>query len=207
MLTLCEEDNGYTHAEQLHLFMEKAVKDAGIALKDLSAVAVGLGPGSYTGLRIGMSAAKGLCYALQLPLIGISSLYNLSYKAKQTCGDKKDLHFIPLTDARRMEVYFSVFSNALAEIVPASAKVVDKNTAAEWSRYAPAAFFGSGMEKCEELLREIDGSVFIPGIKPSSENMAAKSYEKFLQKKFEDIAYCEPLYAKGFFETGKAQKE
>ncbi len=204
-LYLREEDNGFTHAEHLHVFIENALKECSLKPSQLSAIAVGAGPGSYTGLRIGMSAAKGLCYALSIPLISIGTLRTLSVQAKEHHPSAQ--YYIPLIDARRMEVYYSVYTNELKEISGAQATVIDEDQKDKWKQFSGAAFFGSGMDKCRQLLDAIEGAVFIDGIKPTTKAMHEEAFRKFSTQQFEDVAYSEPLYAKEFYDTRKDQKE
>lgn len=196
---LKEEDAGFTHAENLHLFIENVIKKLGLTLKELSAIAIGMGPGSYTGLRIGMSAVKGLCYALEKPLIGISTLQLMSKQLKAEKKFEENVIFCPLVDARRMEVYFSVFDWHLNVLEKTSSKIISLETNFEWEKYERKIFFGSGVEKSKEILSELQNSIFIPNIVPSAKWMEGISYEKFLKKDFESIAYTEPDYGKAFY--------
>lgn len=202
---LLEEDNGFTHAEHLHLFIRQALGECGIKADQLSAIAVGSGPGSYTGLRIGMSAAKGLCFALNKPLILIPTLKLLAAAAKEKLSDAK--FYIPFIDARRMEVYAAVYDNGLNEIEPTKAVVLDEKEAIHFNQYSGAVIFGSGMEKSKDLLGTNNSILFLDGIKPSAKFMIASAYEKYERGEFDDLAYSEPTYAKEFYDTRKNQKE
>ncbi|MBC7865548.1 MAG: tRNA (adenosine(37)-N6)-threonylcarbamoyltransferase complex dimerization subunit type 1 TsaB [Bacteroidia bacterium] len=203
---LKEENNGFTHAENLHLFIEDVLKSGNIQASRLDAIAVGIGPGSYTGLRIGMSTAKGLCYALNKPLIGIASLQAMSAGVKEITEMKSGDVLIPLVDARRMEAYFSVFDDQLNEIEKTDCKIITDESVADWRKYSSTIFFGSGLEKSKNFLNKLPQPKFVESILPSAKWMEKLSYEKFRKKDFENIAYAEPLYAKEFFNTA-SQKE
>jgi tRNA threonylcarbamoyladenosine biosynthesis protein TsaB len=200
-----EEDNGFTHAEHLHVYIQNAMRDTSVFATELSAVAVDEGPGSYTGLRIGMSSAKGFCYALSIPMITINSLKILSIAAHKHHPGAK--YYFPLIDARRMEVYAAVFDKELQPVVSPEAFVVNEEQADKWKAFEGACFFGSGMNKCKELLSSIPNASFLDDIKVSSKYMIDEAYRKFVNKEFADVAYSEPLYAKEFYDTRKDQKE
>ena len=191
------EDNSpkYSHAEKLHVFIERCLQDANIVSTDLDAVAVSKGPGSYTGLRIGVSAAKGLCYALDLPLISIGTLTSMAHSIKVDEG-----FIIPLIDARRMEVYAAVFDHKQKEIKPTWAEIVNENSFAEYINELPVYLIGSGVEKCQGVLKsnlvKFDSSVV-----PSALTMSELSYQLFKENKFENTAYFEPFYLKDFIAT------
>ncbi len=191
-----EEDynTSYSHAERLHNFIEKAVKNVGISLADLSAVSVSMGPGSYTGLRIGVSAAKGLCYALGVPLISISTLQSLALQVK----DCTDGYIVPMIDARRMEVYSAVFSSDThAQIRETMAEILTGTSFSELLSDKKVYFIGNGVEKFAGIC-EHDNAVFISDKLPSAKEMGAISYSKFLNQDFESVGYFEPYYLKDF---------
>jgi len=193
LLCLCEEfDDNYGHSEKLHQFIEWALEGAEISLKDLDAVCVSKGPGSYTGLRIGVSAAKGLCFGLNIPLISLESLEIL---AQSQINKDFDL-IIPMIDARRMEVYTSQFNSSGGKISPIEAKILDENSFQEF-KDLNIAFVGDGVEKSETIL-QLPNATYFKGIHPSAENMIQLAEKKFNQKQFEDVAYFEPFYLKEF---------
>lgn len=196
-----EINNGFSHAENLHIFMEEVLKEANLAIKQINAVAVSKGPGSYTGLRIGVSAAKGLCYALQIPLISIDTLQSMAYAVSHEKNE--DAFYAPMLDARRMEVYCAVYDTNLETITPVNALVLDEKSIEIFNVDKPIYFFGDGMPKAKQLLQEIKNSFFIEDIFPSAENMASLSFTKFKQNNFEDVAYFEPFYLKEFFTNQK----
>jgi tRNA threonylcarbamoyladenosine biosynthesis protein TsaB len=193
---ICKEiaEEGYSHAERLHVFIEAIIKEAGIALKDLSAIAVSQGPGSYTGLRIGVSAAKGLCYALDIPLIAVDTLQALASQVTISSG-----LIIPMIDARRMEVYSAIFSPTLEKKREVLAQIIDENSFEDLQ--GTVYFVGDCAEKCQSVLNK-DNYVFLEDIKyPSAKEMSALSYEKFKIKDTVDVAYFEPYYLKDFMIT------
>jgi len=193
----CKEINeGFTHAENLHVFIEEVLAVAGKSVKDLDAIAVGSGPGSYTGLRIGVSAAKGLAYALSVPLIGLNTLQTMTAMAVQK--NQSDILFCPMLDARRMEVYTAIFDKNLNTIKETSAQIISADNLNFFKMGKPICFFGDGMPKCKELLENVPQSLFIENIIPSAAGLANLSYGKYLKKEFEDVAYFEPLYLKDF---------
>ena len=203
IIAIKEVNDGYTHAENLHVFIEEVLAKAGKSTKDLSAVAVGSGPGSYTGLRIGVSAAKGLAYALQIPLVAVNSLQIMTAMAVQK--NKSDILFCPMLDARRMEVYAAIFDKELNTVKETSAQILPE-ALSFFETGKPICFFGDGMPKCKELLEKIPNSVFLEGIVPSASALAELSYQKHLNGQFEDVAYFEPFYLKNFLISSKSEK-
>jgi tRNA threonylcarbamoyladenosine biosynthesis protein TsaB len=195
---LCREiaEQGYSHAEKLHVFIEEILKETGITVRDLKAISVSKGPGSYTGLRIGVSTAKGLCYALEIPLISVDTLQVLAKKATVENG-----FIVPMIDARRMEVYSAVFDNKYSKIMEVQAEVLTEDSYAEMTE--PVYFIGDCQEKCKTVLTK-DNFRFIPEIIfPSANEMSALSYDKFIKNEFEDVAYFEPFYLKDFLISKK----
>ncbi len=192
----CKEiaEEGYSHAERLHVFIEEIVKEAGIMLNDLSAIAVSQGPGSYTGLRIGVSAAKGFCYALDIPLIAVDTLQSLAAQVSISSG-----LIIPMIDARRMEVYSAIFSPTLEKKREVLAQIIDENSFEDLQE--TVYFVGDCAEKCQSVLNK-DNYIFLGDIKyPSAKEMSALSYEKFKISDTVDVAYFEPYYLKDFMIT------
>lgn len=194
---LCKEiaEQGYSHAEKLHVFIEEILKETGITAQDLKAVAVSKGPGSYTGLRIGVSTAKGLCYALGIPLISVDTLQVLAKKVTVENG-----LIIPMIDARRMEVYSAVFDNRHNRIMEVQAEILTEESYAGMAE--DIYFVGDCQEKCKTVLTKANFN-FLPEIVfPSANEMSALSYGKFNKNEFEDVAYFEPFYLKDFL-SGK----
>jgi len=195
---LCKEmaEEGYSHAERLHVFIEEIIKEAGITFQNLSAIAVSQGPGSYTGLRIGVSAAKGLCYALDIPLIAIDTLQTLARQVKQTNG-----YIVPMIDARRMEVYSAIFDANYDQKRAIQAEVITEDSFAD--RKETIYFIGDCNEKCKTVL-SAPNFVFLEGIQyPSAKEMSALSFDKYQKSDTVDVAYFEPFYLKDFMITTK----
>lgn len=197
VLAAREINNGYTHAENLHVFIDQVLKEANLTLKELSAVAVSKGPGSYTGLRIGVSAAKGFCYTLKIPLISVDTLAAMASSAVSTLN--KDILYCPMLDARRMEVYCAVYDKNGQAVMPVNALILDENSIAAFNLSKPVCFFGEGMPKARTLLEKIPGALFLENINPSAPAMLPAALQKLAAKKFEDLALFEPFYLKEFF--------
>lgn len=200
LLCVVEEANeGFEHGEKLHQFIVWCVEGAGIQLANVDAICVSKGPGSYTGLRIGVSSAKGLAYGLDKRLLSINSLEILV----QTQLNKGYDLIIPMIDARRMEVYTALYDGAGNKLTETEAKVIDE-TSFEELKGKKIVFVGDGAEKCAEILSFLDAD-FIQ-IFPSSKDMIHISNEKFNTLQFEDVAYFEPFYLKDFI-AGKKKTE
>ncbi|KAF2511931.1 tRNA (adenosine(37)-N6)-threonylcarbamoyltransferase complex dimerization subunit type 1 TsaB [Flavobacterium foetidum] len=199
---LCREiaEEGYSHAEKLHVFIEEVIEQSGITVQDLVAIAVSQGPGSYTGLRIGVSAAKGLCYALNIPLIAVNTLQTLASQAEVSDGK-----IIPMLDARRMEVYSEVFNPDLSVHRAIKAEIIEENS---FSEYTEKIYFtGDCAEKCKTVLTK-DNFVFLEDVKyPSASAMSKISFEKYQKSDTVDVAYFEPYYLKDFMITAPASKK
>ncbi|MBJ2122857.1 tRNA (adenosine(37)-N6)-threonylcarbamoyltransferase complex dimerization subunit type 1 TsaB [Flavobacterium sp. IB48] len=190
---VCTElaDEGYSHAEKLHVFIEEAIKKAGISAHDLKAVGVSQGPGSYTGLRIGVSAAKGLCYALNIPLIAVDTLQTLASQAGVTDGK-----IVTMLDARRMEVYSAIFNPDLTVERAIQAEIIDENSFQEYTD--KLYFVGDCADKCKPVLTR-DNLVFLENVKyPSAQAMSKISFDKYQKSDTVDVAYFEPYYLKDF---------
>lgn len=187
------------HAEKVNVFIAEVMEEAGLALKDLDAVAVGIGPGSYTGLRIGLSAAKGLCYALDKPIIGLSTLGTLVAAARQQHGPFAGTLW-PMIDARRMEVFaqpYSTEGQALAEAAPL---ILDD----AWSARPEArVVFGDGADKAAQQWAGYGSIKHHAGIRPSAVFMLAGALARYRIQRFDDLAYLVPAYGKGA-SVGKA---
>lgn len=182
----------FSHNEKLHLFIEEILKETHLSRRDFKAVAVSSGPGSYTGLRIGVSSAKGICFAWDLPLISVSTLQILA-KNNPTKTD----FIIPMLDARRMEVYTSVFNFNLEEISPKEAKILDENAFLDYLAQGKCVFLGDGSEKFSKICQH-SNAIFLKEEFPSAKNMEKFSFEKFLNQDFENLAYFEPFYLKNW---------
>ncbi|HBK82212.1 MAG TPA: tRNA (adenosine(37)-N6)-threonylcarbamoyltransferase complex dimerization subunit type 1 TsaB [Flavobacterium sp.] len=184
-------EQNFSHAEKLHVFIEQILKENHCNFKHLQAVAVSRGPGSYTGLRIGVSAAKGLAYALNIPLIAIDTLVILAHSLSVAKG-----HIVPMIDARRMEVYCAVLNPDYTIFRDIKAEVIDENSFSEIK--TDLHLVGDGIQKLKEVL--VDKKfIFHDAITyPSAKEMSILSYKKFEDKHFEDVAYFEPFYLKDF---------
>jgi tRNA threonylcarbamoyladenosine biosynthesis protein TsaB len=194
LLCVCEEvSENYKQSESLHTYVEWALEGAGIALKDIEAVSLGKGPGSYTGLRIGAASAKGFCYGLKVPLIAINSLESM---IEPFLGNNYDF-IVPLIDARRMEVYTAGYDgNTGKELSETEAKILDETSFEEF-RDKKVLFVGDGAKKAKEILNLPD-AVFNENVYPSAKYLIKKTLEKIGNKEFEDMAYFEPFYLKDF---------
>lgn len=182
---------GFSHAEKLHVFIESICEQNNLPLSQLQAIAVSKGPGSYTGLRIGVSAAKGLCYALEIPLIAIDTLAIL---AQQLHIEKGII--VPMLDARRMEVYTAFYTKDYQQMKPVEALVIDESSFGKTSEILH--LIGDGIEKLKETLTE-EKFIFHDEITyPSAKEMSFLSFEKYKKSDFEDVAYFEPYYLKDF---------
>jgi len=194
-----EEQGQNLHAANLTLFIDEAVKAAGLSYQELDAVAVSKGPGSYTGLRIGVSTAKGLCYALDKPLIAIETLAMMAAGYLAENPNYSGL-ICPMIDARRMEVYTTVFDSSLNVLLPTEAKIIDEASFDTLLSQQVMTFLGDGAAKCAEVLTD-------PNAKFDAANFNSASYmsrlanEAFSNRKFEDVAYFEPFYLKDFVVT------
>ena len=185
-------DNNYSHAERLHVYIDEVLKQADIKSSQLDAIAVSKGPGSYTGLRIGVSAAKGLCFALGKPLIAISTLEALTHQVKT-----KEGIIIPMLDARRLEVYSAVFDNGYNRLRETQAQVLNEDSFKSYLEESKVTFIGNGVLKTKELINH-KNAIFIDGKLPSANEMSQLAYGKYKKNDIEDVAYFEPYYLKDF---------
>ena len=203
LLCLCEEvSENYKQSESLHTFVEWALEGAEISLHDLDAVSLGMGPGSYTGLRIGSSAAKGFCYGLKIPLIAVNSMETMIEPFLSREFD----FVIPLLDARRMEVYTAVFKGKTGEMLSATeAKILDETSFQEF-KDKKVVFVGDGAAKAKAIL-QLPDAAFEEKVYPSAKFLIKKSVEKFNHQDFEDVAYFEPFYLKEFQGVKKKSKQ
>ena len=187
-----------SHASKLPVFLQEIIDFARQNNQMPNAVAVSAGPGSYTGLRIGISSAKGLCYGFGIPLIALDTLKVIANAAKKII-DEKTL-FCPMIDARRMEVFTSLFDENLQNILQTEPKIIDENFLKNELEKSKIVFCGNGSKKCQEIIKH-KNSVFLEDIFPLSINMICDAEKKFSDKNFENTAYFEPFYAKEFMAT------
>jgi tRNA threonylcarbamoyladenosine biosynthesis protein TsaB len=189
-------EDQYSHGEVLTLFIDDLMKSSQLEYKDLKAVSVSSGPGSYTGLRIGVSTAKGLCYALSIPLIAIDALTSLMLVAKERYPTQRICTAI---DARRMEIFNAIFSENNYLLKPISADVIDENS---YQEFIPFVVVGDANTKLKDVWKDRD-IAFDDDIHASAKGQINFAYEKFQQELFEDVAYFEPFYLKDFVSTQK----
>ena len=192
-------ESGYGHAESLHVFIHEMMTSAGVAIRSLKAVAVSKGPGSYTGLRIGVSAAKGFCHGLDIPLISVDTLLMMAEFVKSTHPAE---FYIPMIDARRMEVYTTTFDSSFNSIHPIEAIILDE--AFFNISEGKVLVFGEGSDKALDIFPS--NYEFLDGIYPGAAMMANQAWTKWMLQNFEDTAYFEPYYLKEFI-AGKPKKE
>ncbi|UKJ06628.1 tRNA (adenosine(37)-N6)-threonylcarbamoyltransferase complex dimerization subunit type 1 TsaB [Solitalea lacus] len=196
-----EESSPNIHASSLTVFIENILSTAGLSASDLDAVAVSMGPGSYTGLRIGISTAKGLCYALNKPLIAVNTLKAMAkgFKDDNLAIDGSAL-LCPMIDARRMEVFTAIYDQDLNEVLQTNASIINESSFADVLTNHKVMFFGNGAEKCKNTLQSTN-AVFVNESYNSARYIAPLAYEKYLQQSFENVAYFEPFYLKDFVGT------
>ncbi len=192
-------EQGYSHAEKLHVFIEEVLLESSVQFSNLKAIAVSQGPGSYTGLRIGISAAKGLCYSLDIPMIALDTLSILAHQIQI-----KEGLIIPMIDARRMEVYSAIFDSQYQKIMETQAEIITEES---FDTYDETIYFlGDSTVKCKEVLKRSNHIFMEEIVYPSSKDMAKLSYKKYQENNFVDVAYFEPLYLKDFVATTAKSK-
>ncbi len=194
-IDLIESFEDKTHAELLTVFIEKILERNQLVSQNLSAICVSKGPGSYTGLRIGVSVAKGLCYGLGIPLISVSTLKAMAFGAKEIGGC--DGVLCPMIDARRMEVYTALYSSDINLLENVHAKIIDSDSFVDVLNNSNVFFFGTGSEKCKDSIQHPNAQ-FIDKTFISASNMSVLAFEKYTNNEFEDVAYFEPFYLKEF---------
>tara|TARA_R110000868_G_scaffold395777_1_gene667695 strand:- start:55 stop:735 length:681 start_codon:yes stop_codon:yes gene_type:complete len=187
-----DNDKSYSHAERLHVYIDEVLKEANINFNELDAIAVSKGPGSYTGLRIGVSAAKGLCFALDKPLISIPTLDALANQLKIDDGV-----IISMLDARRMEVYSAIYDSNYKQIRETQAQILDETSFKDYLKHQKVYFIGNGVEKTKTLINH-PNAIFIEAKLPSANDMSLLAYTKYKISNTEDVAYFEPYYLKDF---------
>lgn len=195
-LLYCKESNSpdFRHSDYLHLFIEEALSNANVKINKLNGVGVSMGPGSYTGLRIGVSSAKGICYANDIPLMAVNTLAVMA----QQCKIEEQATLLPMIDARRMEVFTMPFNQKQQPIAQTKALIISEETIAQLPK-GKKIVFGSGAEKCKSFFTDEEFH-FRDDIRvPSAKDMLPLILEKFNQEQFEDVAYFEPFYLKDFY--------
>lgn len=211
-LSLVESSEPRSHATLLNRFIRQAVAEAGKEFKDLDAISISKGPGSYTGLRIGVSTAKGFAYALEIPLLATGTLENMASGALSNPaiaelvllhGD--NLLLCPMLDARRMEVYAGFYTTKNSMFRKVSADIIEAGSYDKILESHPVCFFGNGADKCKDVLSR-PNAIFIDGINPTATSMITPVLLKYNQKQYEDVAYFEPFYLKDFIATVPKKK-
>lgn len=193
--------DGPSHSVSCGVFVDEALSFANSHAIPVDAVAVSQGPGSYTGLRIGVSMAKGVCYGYRVPLLAVSTLQLLCVPVLLRHDDlPEDALFVPMIDARRMEVYAAVYDRALREVRPTGADIVDADTYRAYLDEHPVYFFGDGAEKCQAVIQHPNAH-FLPGIVPLAKNMYPLAERMLMRDEVQDVAYFEPFYLKEFVAT------
>ena len=199
VIGLKEEAGGNNHAKNLLPFVDEVLKQGDCKIANLNGVAVSIGPGSYTGLRIGVSTAKGIAYTAGIPVMAVSTLESIAQGAKalwsRTSTDT--VQIVPMIDARRMEVFTSRFSYDMQPLEEVSAKIIDENIFAELLSEQKVLFCGNGMHKCRELLSSFPNACFIEA-PVSAKNMLPSALRKWQNQEFENVAYFEPFYLKEY---------
>ena len=190
-----ENFNGNNHSELIGVFTQEVLAEAGVEPKDLDAVALSIGPGSYTGLRIGTSFAKGLCYGTDIPLITIPTLKIIAQNAKEKYNIEEDALLCPMIDARRMEVYCCVYDSKLNEVRATEPQIIDENSFADILKDKKVYFFGNGAAKCKSYITH-ENAIFLDEVYPLATSMIKLADAAFESEDFADVAYFEPFYLK-----------
>lgn len=200
-----EAFEGPSHAKKLGVFIEEALAFAKTKNYKIDAVAVSCGPGSYTGLRIGVSEAKGLCFGLDVPLIALNTLQIMTTSVIFGGQFGEEALFCPMIDARRMEVYSAIYDLGLGEVKPVSADIIDENSYLDILEKQPVYFFGDGASKCKEVINHPNAR-FIDSVLPVAYDMLALAEVAYRRGDFKDVAYFEPFYLKEFVATTPKKK-
>ncbi len=191
-----ECDGDFKHAELLTTFIQNVCTDAGCTLAEINAVVISKGPGSYTGLRIGVSTAKGIAYALNKPLIAVNTLQAMAQTVSATLATTQH-NLCAMIDARRMEVYDLIMDNTGAIVKQTTAQIVEADSYNDYNSL-PFYYFGNGAAKCADALSANNNTHFIPNIKTHASNMLTLALTKYQAQEFENVAYFEPYYLKEF---------
>lgn len=202
-LSMRKDESGNNHSRVIGVFTQQLLQEADSNGWKVAAVALSQGPGSYTGLRIGTSFAKGLCYGMDIPLIAIPTLKIMAWTVAQRLkaeGVHTDALLCPMIDARRMEVYSAVYDMELNEVEAVSAKIIDHESFSDLLANRKIYFFGNGSNKCKDAITS-HNATFIDGVNPLATDMAVMAHEAYNKKEFADVAYFEPFYLKDFIAT------
>jgi tRNA threonylcarbamoyladenosine biosynthesis protein TsaB len=201
LLGLSELQIEKSHASHSTVLIDQILKNCNKTINDISAIAISGGPGSYTGLRIGASIAKGLCFALNIPLIEVSTLHALAYAHIQITPNAENFLFCPMFDARRMEVYTCIVNNLLQEQFPTSSVVLSPSTFEDYANKQSIVFFGSGANKFQPLINNYSYFKFVNSLTVSAKSIGILADRKFKNQQFENVAYYEPFYLKEVYIT------
>jgi tRNA threonylcarbamoyladenosine biosynthesis protein TsaB len=205
LIAIKEQGGEYTHAENLTLFIQDILQQTKHLTTNIDAIAVSEGPGSYTGLRIGVSVAKGLCYSLDKPLISINTLQHFAYSiSKKYNNSENNTLFCPMIDARRMEVYCGLYDINNNMVKPTEAAVITENSFNDYLNYNKIIFFGNGSAKCIGVLKN-SNALFLNNIEITSSSMVDIAYKKWEKKNYASIRDFEPYYLKDFLLKNKLQ--
>jgi tRNA threonylcarbamoyladenosine biosynthesis protein TsaB len=196
LLAIKEQGGAYSHAENITVFINEVLTQSAISISQIDAIAVSKGPGSYTGLRIGVSTAKGLALAINKPIVAVNILESMAAMAAKE--NIQTEYYCPMIDARRMEVYCAIYNSIGEEISAISAKIIDENSFSEFLSDKRMLFFGDGADKCKSLLSNKKNALFADKEYISASGLIDIALKKIAQNKFEDIAYLEPFYLKDF---------
>lgn len=206
IISVKESNDQRSHASMLTVFIGELLRENGVESSDLDAVAVSKGPGSYTGLRIGVSVAKGMAFAASIPLIGIETTLSMFMGMKDrklnNDGDGKDIIFCPMLDARRMEVYSALYSASGEKIKDITAEIITEDSFLSIPESKKIILFGDGAAKCKNIIRR-QNVIFIDDFSMSASFMHIPAFNAFKMKHFEDVAYFEPFYLKDFITTAQ----
>lgn len=208
VISLRESSESKSHASALTIIIAEVFKETGIKARNLEAIAVSKGPGSYTGLRIGVSVAKGIAYAASIPLIGLETTFSMFRGVSENLKESQESYvntlFCPMLDARRMEVYYAIYDINGKSVKSISAEIIDEDSFSKIPESQQIIFFGDGAEKCREVIKR-SNAYFADDFRMSASYMYVPAYQSFNNHQFEDIAYFEPLYLKDFI-TSKPRK-
>jgi tRNA threonylcarbamoyladenosine biosynthesis protein TsaB len=209
IIAIRESNDIKSHASLLTVFIEEILKEVSISSRELKAVAVSKGPGSYTGLRIGVSVAKGICYSASLPLIGIdttlSMYYGIRYNTKGFSENVSDLLFCPMIDARRMEIYHAIYNSEAIPVKSISAEIIDENSFSDIPETKRIVIFGDGAAKCIDILKR-PNVLYCDWFRISAGSLYLPSFMAYNANQFDNVAYFEPFYLKDFI-TSKPRKK
>lgn len=204
ILAYKEMDERNIHARVITIYIDEILAESNITYAQLDAVAVSCGPGSYTGLRIGVSTAKGLCFALDKPMIAVETLAAMAQGVTVDDSLDESVLLCPMIDARRMEVYTAMFNQAGEVVRPTAAEIIDPNSFGDILAQNKVLFFGDGADKCKDTLGTNSNAQFLPNFTNSARHLTSIALAKFNQKDFVDVAYFEPYYLKDFIAGKKA---